>query len=678
MAALNRSSTVCTLVPFYDCQSWLGDTLESLVTQSRPPDAVVVIDDASPEPPLDVVRAFPGVTLLVAADNGGPYRLVQKVIEMTRFDAYLFQDADDWSAFDRLEVLLQTAEETDAELVGSHEVRVLVEQGDIVPVRYPLDVNEVLRARPTAFPLLHPTSLVARRLVTRLGGFATGLRFSGDAEFLRRAGHVARLVNADHFGYFRRKRAGSLTTASETGLGSPMRRQVQEMLAERARANAQAVARGAAPDLAPWRRAPEPNLRLLAGPAPGDLPVRSGWTGSVPRAPASGGATREPVFVIGPPRAGDTLLAWALSQHPAFRSLTDSRWLARSAIDIVARTAQEAAPSPAGFAGQMAGALARVAAGGSPRRWVATGTEVADAAWALANLFPAGRFVFVCRQAEQAVATLLAAPTADGAYYTRDLAYRQWVKATRTGLDLEIALGADRVLRVDHADLLRHPERELERCLGFLGARFVPACVRPLKALDRDLHLPGDNEPLSPAIAEQVTELTLRLMTESAPRAEAAEAIGRLAKSLGRHQGGGGSLVEKVRDAVARTVPEGAVVVVASRGDPRLLNLPGAVGWHYPQVDGGVYAGHHPASSQSATEHLEQLRARGAEYLVFPSSSLWWMSYYGGLRSHLDRHYRIVAFQDDAALIYHLMPEVPNPSAPVLHWAEPANQVTGR
>ncbi|HEV8528730.1 MAG TPA: glycosyltransferase family 2 protein, partial [Actinomycetes bacterium] len=116
MAALNRSSTVCTLVPFYDCQSWLGDTLESLVTQSRPPDAVVVIDDASPEPPLDVVRAFPGVTLLVAADNGGPYRLVQKVIEMTRFDAYLFQDADDWSAFDRLEVLLQTAEETDAEL----------------------------------------------------------------------------------------------------------------------------------------------------------------------------------------------------------------------------------------------------------------------------------------------------------------------------------------------------------------------------------------------------------------------------------------------------------------------------------------------------------------------------------------------------------------------------------
>ena len=46
-----------------------------------------------------------------------------------------------------------------------------------------------------------------------LGGFASGLRFSGDAEFLRRAQYVAKVLNIPDHCYFRRIRQGSLTTA---------------------------------------------------------------------------------------------------------------------------------------------------------------------------------------------------------------------------------------------------------------------------------------------------------------------------------------------------------------------------------------------------------------------------------------------------------------------------------
>ena len=66
-----------------------------------------MIDDASDEPPLEIVARLPHVTLLHADRNVGPYRLVQQVIEETDYDAYLFQDADDWSAPDRLEQLLR-------------------------------------------------------------------------------------------------------------------------------------------------------------------------------------------------------------------------------------------------------------------------------------------------------------------------------------------------------------------------------------------------------------------------------------------------------------------------------------------------------------------------------------------------------------------------------------------
>lgn len=262
---LNRNSSVLALIPHYRCEEWLDACLESLLAQTRPLDGIVIIDDASPHPPIEIARKFPQVTLLTAAENGGPYRLIQEVINNTRYDAYLFQDADDWSTSDRLELLLAEAERTGAELVGSQELRVLCDSREVLPCLYPLDVNAALAVRP-AHPLLHPTSLVARDLVHRLGGFATGLRFGGDSEFLLRAAYVARIVNVPSYCYFRRHRRGSLTTDPATGLDTPVRLQLQQLLRERGLSNASAVARGEPPALEPCASAAPARLTHILGP----------------------------------------------------------------------------------------------------------------------------------------------------------------------------------------------------------------------------------------------------------------------------------------------------------------------------------------------------------------------------------------------------------------------------
>ena len=643
---------VCALIPHYECEAWLGEALESVLCQTRALDGIVVIDDASPQPPVDIVREFPGVTLMSAATNSGPYRLIQSVIEATDFDAYLFQDADDWSAPDRLETLLAEAARHDAELVGSHEVRVLVDQGDLVPVRYALDVNAALAAKPTAFPLLHPTSLVHRNLVHRLGGFATGMRFSGDAEFLRRAGHAARVVNADHFGYFRRKRAGSLTMSAQTGFTSPQRLAVQETLRERARVNAERVAAGQPPDLRPWRTAAPVELNHLLGPAPGERSPLHGWSPPNGTPSAAGG----PVVVVGPPRSGGPLLAWALGQHPHFQALLDSRWLARLATDVTRRAHDDAVGTPSDLAARLAGALDDLA-GGQNRRWVASGSEATDAAWALAELFEDAKFIVVHRGVEDTVAALLAAPTDGGTFYTRDLASRRWVAATRTGLDLTDALGPERVLRLDHDELIGDPERNLRVAAAFLGAEFVPRCLRPFTGLEpQPLSIP-EGESLPEVVAEQITDLAFRLAAPTATQSDEAKTAELMRAAQRRRSGleaGGPSLVDRVRSVVHQAVPEGAVVIVVSKGDPRLTELAAAVGWHFPQVEGGTYAGHHPADSESAIAHLEQLRARGGEYLVLPASSFWWLTYYDDLRRHLENRYRVVAFQEEACIVYAL------------------------
>jgi glycosyltransferase involved in cell wall biosynthesis len=290
---------VAAIVPHYRCEPWLASCLASLVEQTRPLEAIVVIDDASGDPPTGIVERFPSVTLLASEENVGPYRLTQEVINRTRFDGYLFQDADDWSGPDRLELLLAEAERSGAELVGCQGIRILSDEAEALTYTWPLDVNAALAVRPTSGPLHHPASLVSRDLVVRLGGFATGLRYGADTEFLRRAGHVARVVNIPRFCYFYRTRGGSLTSDPETGLRSAARQELVARQGERAEANAARVAAGQPPELEPMATAGPIDLVHLAGPPLGvdwggghrGLPAMAGEAEDAggPSRPASGG-----------------------------------------------------------------------------------------------------------------------------------------------------------------------------------------------------------------------------------------------------------------------------------------------------------------------------------------------------------------------------------------------------
>jgi hypothetical protein len=262
---LNQRSRILAVVPHYRCEDWLCRCLRSLTIQARPPDSIVVVDDGSAEPPRDIVGLYPQVTLLRSRKNVGPYNLIQTVIGSTDYDAYLFQDADDWSTYDRLQLLLSAAERTGAELIGSQELRLESRTGDIYPVCYPEDVNRALSER-WCHPLLHPSSLVSRSLIQRIGGFATGLRFGGDTEFLIRATYRGRIANIPRFSYVRRVRPSSLTTDPVTGLGTPLRRQLQDALKRRDEANRARRAAGHVPSLSPLAVAPAAALDHVCGP----------------------------------------------------------------------------------------------------------------------------------------------------------------------------------------------------------------------------------------------------------------------------------------------------------------------------------------------------------------------------------------------------------------------------
>jgi GT2 family glycosyltransferase len=121
-----------------------------------------------------------------------------------------------------------------------------------------------------------------------------------------------------------------------------------------------------------------------------------------------------------------------------------------------------------------------------------------------------------------------------------------------------------------------------------------------------------------------------------------------------RHSDRYRELTDRVRQAVAETVPGGATVLIVSRGDDELLRVQGRRTWHFPRDDDGAYAGHHPADSEEAIGLLETQRAAGAEYIVFPRTGIWWLEHYDGLRRHLDGSYRPGFSDPETCVIFDL------------------------
>jgi hypothetical protein len=111
---------------------------------------------------------------------------------------------------------------------------------------------------------------------------------------------------------------------------------------------------------------------------------------------------------------------------------------------------------------------------------------------------------------------------------------------------------------------------------------------------------------------------------------------------------------QHIRELVRVVLPPEATVAVVSKGDDellKLLELEGRKAWHFPQDDHGAYAGYYPADSAEAVSRLEALRDKGAQFLLFPGTALWWLEHYADFKQHLKNHYRVVVDQKDTCLM---------------------------
>lgn len=258
--------TVVCIVPYYRCARWLGRALHSVLTQTRPPERVVVACDAGELPPRELIEAFPQVTFVLSPERVGPYALTQAVIDQTDEDWILCQDADDWSSVDRLERQLDHARRTGGRMLGTDLLRVEERTHWCQLVTHP-ERTTGFALRGGDYALAHPTCLFHRSLIYELGGFATELFVSGDKDFASRAAFVTELHNMPGALVHYLIRETSLTHTFETSPRSSLDRELGKRIAGRVEANHAARRSGADVDLTPLSRRSTPlDLSPISGP----------------------------------------------------------------------------------------------------------------------------------------------------------------------------------------------------------------------------------------------------------------------------------------------------------------------------------------------------------------------------------------------------------------------------
>jgi hypothetical protein len=69
---------------------------------------------------------------------------------------------------------------------------------------------------------------------------------------------------------------------------------------------------------------------------------------------------------------------------------------------------------------------------------------------------------------------------------------------------------------------------------------------------------------------------------------------------------------------------------------------------------GGSYAGRDPANSDEALRLLESTKARGAQYLLIPAKSFWWLDDHQEFRDHVEARYPVIMQDESTCIIFHL------------------------
>src|SRR5262249_13271987 len=95
---------VSILIPAFNAQEWIADTIRSALAQTWPKKEIIVVDDGSRDQTLSIAKQFVSKEVsVVAKGNEGAAATRNKAYSLSQGDYIQWLDADDLLAPDKIE-----------------------------------------------------------------------------------------------------------------------------------------------------------------------------------------------------------------------------------------------------------------------------------------------------------------------------------------------------------------------------------------------------------------------------------------------------------------------------------------------------------------------------------------------------------------------------------------------
>jgi glycosyltransferase involved in cell wall biosynthesis len=217
---------VSILIPAYNAERWIADTIASAVRQTWPVTEIIVVDDGSRDRTLPIARQFQSPTVsVVSRDHHGASAARNHALRLAQGDYIQWLDADDLLAHDKIAEQLASVRdepETADTLLSSpfgifywRPRRARFVATAIWETLQPLDY--LIRSFAASLWMNPASWLVSRNLTERAGPWDERLTLNDDGEYFCRVVAASRKVQfvPTAASYYRQSGAGQLSRRTD-------------------------------------------------------------------------------------------------------------------------------------------------------------------------------------------------------------------------------------------------------------------------------------------------------------------------------------------------------------------------------------------------------------------------------------------------------------------------------
>jgi hypothetical protein len=251
----------------------------------------------------------------------------------------------------------------------------------------------------------------------------------------------------------------------------------------------------------------------------------------------------KPIFVVGSPRSGTSLVTWCLGQHPNMFPVPESSWMGAFAVNVANSYQIGASRGDRSLLSAMDVQREEFFAffgrtindliinhrddlerkrkwwrsESEPKtRWVDQTPEYSVYIYGLRKLFPEAVFIHVLRDVRSVVRSMLNFHHVAGTHLVEneEEAYKYWLRTVKACVRAEQAYGPRVVYRLPYADLIDNPEPAIRSLLDFVGEPYFAKCLEPLGRRMNSSNVPADFIAEDPATDPSVVKKATRLCSE--------------------------------------------------------------------------------------------------------------------------------------------------------------------